>query len=525
MKKYVYHPQSMHLHACNQMGASMESHMANAAALGMHYIRFTGHDTRMGRREYEIDRFDFTRHMLKYNDFGKKIVGFEEVGDIRWRFTEDTLELSADAEAGIAFTASGKRHTRPLASDVTLTLGISGNARVRLDITLSERPHKVANSNRPEHIPSHYVYELDLTEPVHTLHISADIPEELGGLDNSLAGVTLFVSGGTVRIDRLEISSAKSYNEVLEVQRETAEKIGARYGIKPFVTYEISGAGEHKCCYSTRVPMLDYKSANWHITAREAVEHMKEYDAVYSYNHPFERWKRMEHTESLHKHLFDVTLSELIATRLWGAQILEVGFPDGRSGFTLDEHLRLWDVLSMSGVFATGDGDSDSHYANLGWFSGNNFATWIAADAQSSFPVSEAEFEASLRAGNVYMGDPVYLHGQVEFAADSAPMGAVLVHTDKTANTPRSFRFSVETKLGWRVRVIADGAVLSETIADSDELTLEFEFKPRLPVSFVRVEMYNYDGRCVLLTNPIYMVNTDSFTGEIPAERVYGGEK
>ncbi|MBQ2707906.1 MAG: hypothetical protein IJF67_06535 [Clostridia bacterium] len=523
MKTYTYHPQAMHLHAANQMGASMESHIANAAALGMHYIRLTGHDVRMGRRKYEIDRFDFTRHALEYEDYPKQTIRLEPLGDIAWRFDGDALVLWADSEAGVTLTASGKRQTRPLASDVTLTLGITGDARVRLDVTLSQRP-KSDGSPYPTHEPAHYIYELDPKKSVHILHVSADIPAELGGLDNSLAGLTLFVSGGTARIDRLEIASANDAQTVLEIQRRTAEAIGARYGVKPFVTCEISDAGQHKCVYSTRVPLLDYAAANYRITAAEAVAHLRKFDAVYAYNHPFERWKRMELSdEAFRAQLLDVTAAELVAAKVWGAQVMEVGFPAGRCGFTLDEHLRLWDFLSMAGIFITGDGDSDSHHAHLGWFSGNNFATWIAADADMPFPVTEAEFEASLRAGRAYMGDPMVLRGQAEFTADGCPMGAVFVHTDATMKETHRFRFACKTEPGWRVRVINDGAVLREAAADADEISLEFELAPRLTVSFVRVEMYNSEGRCILLTNPIYMVNSDNFAGELPACRIYGG--
>jgi hypothetical protein len=511
---YIYHPQAMHLHACNQMGASMESHMANAAALGMQYIRFTGHDIRMGRRKYEIDRFDFTRHMLEYSDYPKQTIRLVPTSGIKWRFVGDALELTADDEAGMTLTASGKRETRPLASDVTLIIGISGSARVRLDITLSQRP--------PEHKPAHFFYDLSPEVPLHTLHVSADIPEELGGLDNSLAGITLLVSKGTVRLDRFEIISANSFSEILRIQRETADKIGARYGIKPFVTFEISDAGQHKNCYSTRVPIIDYAAHSWHVTACNAVEHLKKYDAVFSYNHPFDRYKHMKLTDVLRAHLVGVTASDLIAAKVWGAQILEVGFPDGRSGFTLAEHLHLWDLLSLAGIFITGDGDSDSHYSNRGWLTGNNFATWIAADAAAEFPIPEEEFEASMHAGRVYMGDPTMLRGRVDFTADSLPMGAVFVHTDATCKHAHNFRFIADgLENGWTVRVITDGMVMIEQTIDSEKIELAWDYAPQLTVSFVRVEMYNAEGRCILLTNPIYMINSDNFAGEIPACRIY----
>ncbi len=518
MKKYAYYAQAMHLHCCSQMGASMASHMENAAALGMRYIHFTEHDTRMGRREYELDAFDFTRHETEYSDFDGQSVKLSPVGDINMRFVGDELELSADKEAGVELIASGKRQTRPLTSGVTLAVGISGNAQVRLDIMLSQRP--------PDHTPAHFVYSLDPSVEVHTLHVSDDIPEELGGLDNALAGVTLYVSGGTIRLSRLEIHSEFGYAEILRRQREVAEQVGARYGIKPFVTYEISGAGQHKNCFSTSVPILDYEKHGWKISAAEAVRHVKAYNGVFSYNHPFDRYKRMTLTDNERSRLVAEMAAELAASHVWGADVIEVGFPMGRHGFTLDEHLRLWDLLSLSGIFITADGDNDSHFSHQGAFSGNNFAAWIAADADLPFPVPESEFEDSLRAGRAYTGDPIYLKGAVDFTADGCPMGAVLVHTEKTAKQPRTFCFTADNVgEGWRARVILDGELFSETVADSEHFDLSWTLIPRRAVTFVRVEMYNEEGRCILLTNPIYMVNTDIFAGEVPTARIYGGAK
>lgn len=48
MEQYIYHGIAMHRHTCHQPGSSMEAHIYNAHQLGMQYIRFTDHDTRVG---------------------------------------------------------------------------------------------------------------------------------------------------------------------------------------------------------------------------------------------------------------------------------------------------------------------------------------------------------------------------------------------------------------------------------------------------------------------------------------------
>ena len=78
----------------------------------------------------------------------------------------------------------------------------------------------------------------------------------------------------------------------------------------------------------------------------------------------------------------------------------------------------------------------------------------------------------------------------------------------------------------WEIRVINNGEVLYKhtlgDITDKDgNLNFNFDIKPSLPINFARVELYNADGRCILLTNPIYLVKKDEFSGEIPKERIY----
>ena len=59
------------------------------------------------------------------------------------------------------------------------------------------------------------------------------------------------------------------------------------------------------------------------------------------------------------------------------------------------------------------------------------------------------------------------------------------------------------------------------TIAWTGAYTFRFAVAPTLPVAFGRVELYNADGRCVGLTNPIYLVRKDLFHGTLPTERLY----
>ena len=543
-----YEPMHMHLHTCHQPGGSMEGHIYNASLLGMRYIWFTDHDTRTGRGNYPIEEFDFTLGKAEIHDKRGKY-GFEFFGDPTVSFSDGKMKLTASSDgteyhsAGAYFVSSGTKHTATLISELSLTLGmrfkLSGDSRIFLDVRLSQRP--------PEHKAAHLIYSFDGSlegdvrtvripinereDGIYRLAISDDMRElwDIGGLDNVFDTLLITAetrNGGSaeIEIDTFRIDTKYGYDDVIVRQRKVADKIGERYGIKPFVTTEISGAGQHKNVFSTSVPTINYEGRGYKLGDWEAAEHVKKHSGIFAYNHPFENEK--------YKKLKDLTREEvefavvkeaasLISTRLYGATLMEVGFAEGRGCFGLLDHLRLWDIISLAGIFVTGYGDSDSHRNHQNWFEGNNFATWIAVDEAIPFPVPEEELVKSMKSGNVYMGDPVFLRSELSFTSDNSPMGSVITPTDGRAEM--TFRMKSPI-LGSTVRIIVDGKeYIKEEIVSADEYTLTFEFKPEFAVSFARVELYDPDGRCVMLTNPIYVVDTEVFRGDIPKERQ--GEK
>ena len=287
----------------------------------------------------------------------------------------------------------------------------------------------------------------------------------------------------------------------------------------PFVTTEISGAGIHKNVFSEKVPVIDYRACSYKMDDIDAIAHVRYYNGTVSYNHPLEKseYKRREFTKEQKDFIISREISTLTASQVLGVDAMEVGFTEGRGIFTLQDYLRLWDMLSLSGVFITGYGDSDSHFNDQGWFSGNNFATWIAADSRLAFPICEEVFNESIKAGRAYMGDPVYLRGDVYFKCNGEEMGSVMLR-----NTHNTCEFGMSiADVGWVVRAIVNGELhQSWTVEEQGSVDVAFDITTKHPVNFARVEVYNKDGRCILLTNPIYFVNQKNFAGEIPAERI-----
>lgn len=526
-----YYPMHMHLHSVHHSPASMEGHIYNAHALGMEYIHFTDHDTHTGVDKKSINGFDFSRGVLEYEDEHGSVCGWMPLYGSAPEMSPGALTLRGGKEAvGVEFYASGKKHNRALVSDVTLTISfdhkIKRGARIVIDILLSMHP--------PKHDEAHFCYVLGeaLSEAsenvaskrlearadgVYTLALSSDIGAcaEIGGLDNAFRGISVTLEGeGELSLRGFKIDCIHSYEDAVVRQRALADEIGKKYGVKPFVTTEISGAGQHKNCYSTKVPVLDYSKGK--ITESEAIAHVIAHGGIFCYNHAFEspKYKGKQFTKEERDEIVAYESGSLIESRVLGAAVMEVGFPMGRGLFTIADYLKLWDNISLSGIFITADGDSDSHNNKLSWYEKNNFATWIGVPKELSFPIDEDVFNASLARGNAYTGDPVFIGDGVRLTCLRANMGAVI--ESDGGEYPVSLSLG-DIKTDCNVRIIENGKCIKEERAASGYTTIHLAH-PTDGVSFVRAEAYTPDGRCIMLTNPIYFVGKD-FTGEIPQAR------
>ena len=545
---YTYHPMHMHLHAACDHGASMALHMHNARQLGMRYIWFTDHDTRTGMKKYPVTGFAFDTPELVIEEPSGGSYGFRPVDEEILvapspEKKQLTLRFASNPEpiwkgSGITFFSSGTRHTAPLAAMVTLSFEKldftpTEDTRLIVDVTLSQRP--------PECEKAHLLYVLGSTEGLEGAHVqvlplrgtvfpvSEDVSWDpaIGGRDNAFETVTLRLESrngapAEAAVGAFRIDVEKHYEQAHLALKETAAEVGQHYGITPFVSFEVSAAGEHKNCYSTKVPIIDYRAYDYKVPVWEAVRHIKEHGGIFAFNHPFAigALKRKQFTPEGRLRVLSKMVAELIANRAWGASLLEVGFPEGRNGFSLEEYVLLWDMLSVAGLFLTGYGCSDSHRDNIGWFDGNNFATYVAAPSRLSHPIPESVFTDSMKKGRVYAGDPTKLRGAVDFRTEEGhPMGSVFLSSDRQQVSLRFF--AENTCPGWRFRLMENGLeVYSEVLTGGQFVHSSQLCLGSTTVNFRRAELWDENGRCILLTNPIYIINTDLFAGELPADRL-----
>ena len=536
----------MHLHSCHQPGGSMEGHIYNAKKLGMQYIHFTDHDTRMGRKQKQFDYFDFSKGVLEYSDYPNATVGFDvfgkgkaqaEIGKIVFEYTNAEKGVQ---KSGLKLRASGKRQSVSLLSNLCVRLGMKfqtkGDAKVVIDILLSQRPpeYKEAHlkyvfSPHGEEPLTKYVQKEINPDGLYILEVSKDCAgcDEIGGLDNAFSNISFTVECGesgsaTIQLFSLEMKSEIGFQSVLEKQRVLAKQIGDKYGVEPFVTMEISGAGQHKNVFSSCVPMIDYYEKNYAVTEEESVAHIQKYNGVFSYNHPFDnaRYAKISLDGLDVDELIENEAKRLIENNVYGATLIEVGFIEGKRQFNLMHHLKLWDLLSLNGVFITGEGNSDSHHNDSGWFGGQNCASWIATPAHLQFPISEEVFIQSMKAGRLYFGDPIFLTFPISFSCGKTQMGGII--KTKNANDTFLLKFqATNVPKNYEIRVVVNGDVAQKTITQKNVEEVCIALKACLSVNFARVEMYNEAGRCILLTNPIYAVREDLYSQSIPLERIY----
>ena len=529
----------MHLHASHEPTASIGSHMCHARELNIPYIWITEHDVRMGRKKRPLDHFEFKEKKL----FGEQPYGVragfkkEEGNTGKAEFSENDgrIELKISASRGeresLFFYSKGKNHSDPLFSKIAVLLDadidIKDGAGLSLEFILSAQP--------PSYLNSRLIYtvgDVDIREGgefikllfpekgkdgLFRFEITEDASEKVGGLDNALCYIRINLFGKTTDASILfrsfDFLREKNFEEVRAEQIKVASEVGKKWGVTPFVSYEISDAGHHKNVYSTRVPVMDYREREYKISEEESVRHVLSHGAIFSYNHPFTEWKNEELSDADRDGVVKILSDKLCESRVLGASVMEVGFPYEKENFYDRHYLALWDELSKRGVFITGDGDSDCHHATAdGWTEGNNFVTYTGL-YHFEEPREENFVKAFVR-GSVFAGNPTVC-GNIEFSAEGYPLGSVF--SEREVKTEISVSgFSCE---GTLIRIV-NGNV-SEAISLSGGRAKDaYTLTPCEKFNFIRYEIRNKDGILVAITNPIYLAKRDSDIYEGYAERV-----
>ncbi len=434
---------------------------------------------------------------------------------------------------------------RPLASRVTVELSVwpeagTADARPMVVAVLSEHaPH--------EDVPFgvyriYYVMDDERTEPWRegpTLYVplrlrpsqwnrlSLPVTDDavrgfprIHGEDNSLAQIALGVevrrgAEGAALFDRLRIRQEISGPRAFDEQRRLIAAVGAGYPkLEQLQGVEISYGGQHLNELSVDTQLLDYDALLGGTEdarrdgrglgervrdrlAHSAVAAAHARGGLVSYNHMY--GTGMEGAEA--KRTREETLERLLATRAYGADLLEVGYRD-RGGHSLDDHLWVWDRLAAQGLHLVGTGVSDSHGGDdQRWRTGkNNFLSWIYAPSPS-----KADLIEGLRAGRVFFGDLVRFHGTLDLTAPRGFRMGQIVLSDRAAEQLAIDVRGLEP--GDAVRVVESGEVTrSLPFAGPDVVeTHAVRLHAELP-TVVRFDVVGSDGGAKVLSNPITFV-------------------
>lgn len=532
-----YFSAHLHLHSSFESAASMEGHCFQAKNIGVDVVWLTDHGGRIcWKWDEAFWKDDFERKQLcvagKKRYTGWRVEGLDDglVGE-----AEPTKDFSFSGKQSmriwsrsnhekaewesmrVDFSTDGKKHQRSLITGISFSLalrperGFGENGRLRIRVELSQQP--------PNMVPETMTYVLgasgeddglislgDINVGEWNL-LSVDLTKDSrehakGGIDNVFGGLSLFLDSRRgelieLYVDDFQLEQAYNCQSAHDRQKQFAADLSARYGVPVHVGIEMSIAGKHQNIYGSWISILDRNLKPEGYSRDEALAHIKSQGGAISLNHPFSKWKRQDLTDKQREQIVQNVLESCKENRCYNADLLEVGFPEGRHGFTLQQYLRLWDGLSSAGVVIGGIGTSDAHNNRSGWESGNNFANWIRSET-----TNEVDLICGLLSGDVYMGDPTVFRGELEFVTtEGYRMGQIVVGEDEL-----EVQFYMNgCRPGWKVRWIQNGTQKKAFDVVNEDSWLQGVVNSR-DFGFTRFEVYNPSGRCILLTNPIYFV-------------------
>jgi len=451
---------------------------------------------------------------------------------------------------------------RCLATDISFTLAVfpermDEDARGAVEVVLSEHaPHEELPftsyvlryylTDRPEEpVREDNVYWIPVPCEAGTwnrvqLNVTADAERGFpftDGRDNTLARILFGVetrrgAEASFVYDDFRIRQQVEGTDAYGVQREVMANMAKQYPrLEQLQGLEISYESYHLNEFGTDVRVPDYdqlavesgmldengmvsagmgKAYKAYVTER-LVREAKERGSLISYNHMFGAGREGDEDEEPRMSP-EETLAALLETRMFDADILEVGYKM-RGGQPITSHLWVWDQLALRGLWPVGDGVSDYHggLGKNGWRRGlNNFVSWIWATS-----IEKPDLLDGLRAGRVFFGDLTSFDGRMDVVSDRGfRMGRIVLTDRESARVQLEVQGLADDDL---VKTMVSGAeVAARTVADGGaESVAELQLGD-VP-AFCRFEVYDAAGEPKLFSNPLIFVRGPLEQGLVPA--------
>ena len=320
-------------------------------------------------------------------------------------------------------------------------------------------------------------------------------------MDNALCNIRLFVSNGAkLNFHSFAFKRELAFEQVRQEQKKVAKKIAEKWGVVPFVGFEVTGAGNHKNCFSTNVPVMDYNFFNYNVSNEQAIAHIQKYGGIFSWNHPFTCYLNERKSK---EEIFEELSAKLIKNQGYGASLIEVGFPVGRDNFEAKDYLKLWDRLSESGIMITGNGDSDNHHAvDDGWICGNNFCTFAGFYDNES--PSEENFIKAFRRGSVWSGNPTLIKN-FDFWSGDLHQGSLLRGREAVVEF-----LATDIKCDGYAICIVNGREIKRIKIENGKVSGKWILPCVKKYNFSRVEIYSEENVLIAFSNPIYLIDENT---------------
>jgi hypothetical protein len=533
--------------------ASMESQVATLAALGVDLCFFTDHDHRMGGHNVGMTI--------------KPYPGTEDMTRPHWTYVPDrtasatagsaamtTRGLEASVTAGAASAWRGMfvdcfptdRDYRTTLAGMSLTftlvhLSAGGWTEVRLrasyhparggrpagnyEVQYRFSPTAKARSVVAQGLAAVVTIPVVANQtqrPVVTpvADLRAAFPD-FGNLasDNGLYGVWIGAgapAGGTAKtlVTTMQISRALDGAGALDLQHSLFPDLKALYpgvalgpGLEASysthlnmfspttsgVTHQPPQPGETKTAYFTRLVRTIHAAGG-----------------VGSFNHPFGATIGTPLTGTARADRLAAVAKPLLANRLYGCEVLEVGY-ELRGSMDVTGHLDLWDILLSAGIRVMADGVSDDHAGTLtSWTGGtNHYFTDIIST--SSDP---AQVTPLLGRGRAFVSLRTGFTGMLDLLCDSTRMGGTRTGVGTSADitiiangVPSNGKVRLQ-----QIRIHGDTTRLTppprQTDVAIDATALGTgQVTVRIPnvLSYVRAEVLNSTGTKVAFSNPLWL--------------------
>ena len=262
------------------------------------------------------------------------------------------------------------------------------------------------------------------------------------------------------------------------------------------VTHQPPQPGETKQAYFTRLVRTIHSAGG-----------------VASFNHPFGATIGTPLSGTARADLLAKVARLLLANRLYGCDVLEVGY-ELRGSMDVTGHLDLWDILLSAGIRVMADGVSDDHAGTVSSWTGGTNHYFTDIISSSSDP---AQVTALLGRGRAFVSLRTGFTGLLDLLCDSTRMGGTRSAPGSTADVTVMAN-GVPTNGKVRIQQIRVHGDTTRVTAPPRATDVAFDASAlgtgqvtvRVPnvLSYVRAEVLNSTGTQVAFSNPLWLTPT-----------------